>query len=85
MMGVDLVLDCALVRETCLPVELRALVKSFLYARLDNETIREAVEMWCDGMGTEKTEVLLRYGDISLWNTSEVTFTRGLFRSRRSF
>ena len=40
---------------------------------LDNETIQDAVEAWSDSSTEAKTQVFLRYGHISEWNTSNVT------------
>jgi surface protein len=46
-----------------------------------NETLREAVELWC----SNKAVALTKYGDISTWNTSEVTTMKELFKDRKGF
>ena len=49
--------------------------------KFTNETIRLAVNLWCD---IEK-HGRIKYGDISTWNTSEVTDMRELFNGKTTF
>ena len=45
----------------------------------DNDSLRVAVKLWVD----DKKAALGRYGDISEWNTSEVTDMSGPFEENR--
>ena len=49
--------------------------------KLNNETIREAVEEWCK----DEESTLNNYGDINNWDTSEVTDMSKLFDNAREF
>jgi len=51
---------------------------------LDNESIRVAVSDYCQG-GERKYQIIKKYGQIGDWNTSEVTYMKGLFEFCRFF
>jgi surface protein len=48
----------------------------------DNDTIQLAVKMWCENV---KSAAVAKFGDISTWNTSQVTSMRELFKHRQDF
>ena len=68
----DMAIDLSLARTSSLPVELRALIKLYLYRNCD---IREAVALWL----RDPKQAMLRHGHISYWNTSHVTDMSALF------
>jgi surface protein len=47
----------------------------------NNESLKEAVKMWCE----DKPAAVAEFGDISTWNTSQVTSMRELFEYQRNF
>jgi len=49
--------------------------------KLDNTTIREAVELWCE----DQKACIQSFGHISNWDTSEVTDMSLLFLKKSSF
>ena len=49
--------------------------------KFNNETIKEAVNEWCD----DKEKAETKYGHISAWDTSEVTDMSGLFEDKLEF
>ncbi len=69
---VDMSMDLSLARTSTLPVELKALIKRYLY---QNCEIRDAVAQWL----SDPKQASLRYGHISYWNTSHVTDMSLLF------
>lgn len=82
------VLDLCLYRvttERCegrvLPYGIRQLIKEYARASFTNETLREAVRLWC----TDRTLALQRYGDINDWDVHRVTDMTSLFEEQRSF
>merc|ERR1711988_523226 len=54
------------------------------YEALTDDTIYEAVVMWCAG-GTTKDEAHWRWGAIEAWNVSEVTSMQRLFKDQTNF
>ena len=85
-------LELCLVRQFLLPVELRKIIKQYFAVSLTNETIHEAVRIYCDAYRIrERTRkkvrrpVLMRYGPIQEWDTSNVTNMYGLFCHQREF
>ena len=79
-------LELCLFREFVLPVELRVLSSNYLYEKLNNQTIHDAVEalqpfdIITDSESlTELHRVHMKYGPIQGWDTSEVTNMAGLF------
>jgi hypothetical protein len=50
-----------------------------------DDNIRHAVDLWCSDQPTHKPICLLRFGDISEWDTSKVTNMMGIFASRSTF
>jgi surface protein len=46
-----------------------------------NASLKEAVKLWCE----DKPAADANFGDISVWNTSEVTSMRELFKGRKDF
>merc|ERR1712093_69778 len=65
--------DAALLRADWHPLE-----------ALTDDTIHEAVLMWCAG-GTTKEEACCRWGAIGEWNVSEVTTMKQLFKDQTTF
>ena len=47
----------------------------------DNQTLRQAVELYC----TNKDKAITKYGEITSWNTSNVTNMKELFQNKREF
>ncbi len=64
-----------------IPIELRQIIQSSLFAFFDNHTLRRAVNRWCDNPDS----VLPQYGHISDWNTSNVTNISMLFYNKHDF
>ena len=44
-----------------------------------------AVNLWCDLELETRIEIEIKYGHISLWNTSLITDMSGLFSGKRKF
>ena len=59
--------------RTSPPHSLHALLQAF--PPLTNDTIKAAVELWCDN----REEAAAIYGDIGGWDVSQVTDMRRLF------
>lgn len=51
---------------------------------LTDETIHDAVKMWCKG-GSDREAVVARFGEIGDWNVSAVTSMAGLFCEQWDF
>ncbi len=79
-----------------LPPELVVIIRRyFIIQYLDNNSIREAVSLWCStqtdcqtdcsSVPSPKTLCLLKFGDISLWNTTNVTDMNRLFYNKPTF
>lgn len=65
-----------------IPPELKRLISDYWFVtRFTNLSIREAVLTWYRQRG----EAMIKYGHISLWDTSRVTNMRGLFHGMESF
>ena len=82
-MSPRLTLDAVCYRNY-IPSELVAIIGKYFQEALDNETIRDAVEMWCSNY-LRNARCLLRHGHISDWDTSKVTDMRSLFQHKRCF
>ena len=54
---------------------------------MDNQTIREAVELWTkkDRLVNYKKKAIEKYGHISTWQTGEVTDMSRLFQRKKEF
>jgi surface protein len=63
------------------PVEIRVIIKSYIYESLNNQTIREAVKMWIK----DRESAMVRYGNISHWDVSSVTNMSHMFHGASSF
>ena len=61
----------------------QAAVAAKLARMLTNETIRAAVELWCDP--NTRPEIVEKYGVIGEWDVSGVTDMSRLFRGRHEF
>jgi surface protein len=79
---IKLELDLCLYRavtEGCggriLPFGVRQLIKDYAWVLCNNDTIREAVQLWC----SDRATALQRYGDINDWDVSQVTDMASLF------
>jgi surface protein len=73
------VLDLSLFRNF-IPVELRKIVKIFVYASTDSdELLRRAVKMWCSPIHFQALQL---YGPISSWETGNVTNMSNLFSTQ---
>jgi hypothetical protein len=53
----------------------RQMIQDYAFVKFDNETLREAVQLWCG----QRAVALQRYGDINDWDVSQVTDMSGLF------
>ena len=49
--------------------------------KLNNESIRDAVRLWI----YDKNDAIIKYGNISNWDTSEVTDMSNLFKNAKFF
>ena len=68
-----------LCRGRILPFGVRQLIKDYAWASFDNDTIREAVQLWC----RNRAIAIQRFGDINEWDvnqrlTSTSRWTRGM-------
>jgi hypothetical protein len=54
----------------------RQMIKDYDFVKFDNETLREAVQLWCG----QRAVALQRYGDINDWDVSQVTDMSRLFQ-----
>ena len=76
-----LAVDLMLARSG-IPVELRHLIEAYLYHTTnDNESLARAAHVWMTG---NRETSLLYYGDISLWETGNVTDMTRLFATQDS-
>lgn len=64
-----------------IPIELRQIIKTYLGKALNNETIRDAVMLWC----SRRSIAILRFGLIKYWDTSSVTDMSSLFAHQYAF
>jgi surface protein len=62
-------------RGRILPFGVRQLIKNYAFVTFDNDTLREAVQLWCG----QRAVALQRYGDINDWDVSQVTEVAYLF------
>ncbi len=76
--NLDCITDCCLYRND-IPSELRLIIATYHHIPIADATIKEAVKLWFHIRDT----ALLKYGHISLWNTSGVTNMSRMFASRR--
>jgi surface protein len=78
-------MDCVtmklLERETGLPLDLVVLINSFLYEKLIDANIFNAITLWFE----DEEECKFRFGHISFWNTSRVTNMNDMFYNRSEF
>jgi hypothetical protein len=70
-------------RGRILPFGVRQMIKEYAFVIFDNDTLREAVKLWCG----QRAVALQRYGDINDWDVSQITnmgflFCRTLFNDR---
>ena len=81
--NLHLTIDACLLLNTvvAIPVELRTIIKLYYNQTLDNQTIREAVNLWT----TSRLQASIIYGPIEYWDTSQVTDMNSLFEEKRSF
>ncbi len=81
--NLHLTIDACLLFNTvvAIPVELRTIIKLYYNQTLDNQTIREAVNLWT----TSRLEASIIYGPIEYWDTSQVTDMNGLFSDENDF
>ena len=64
-----------------LPFGVRQLIHNYAFVQFDNDTLREAVNLWfSDQQGAE-----VEYGPIGEWNITRVTDTSNLFNDRQTF
>src|SRR6185312_12929811 len=61
--------------------DITKLILNNIYKQINNENIREAVNLWI----INKNECLKIYAHISYWNTSKVTNMEGLFENYNNF
>ena len=62
------------------PVELLVIITTYLYLPLNDDTIRDAVRLWClAGTPEDMQQCLVLYGHISYWDTVNVTDMNRLF------
>jgi hypothetical protein len=53
----------------------RQIIKDYAFESFENETLREAVRLWC----RDRAAALRKYGDINDWDVSQVTDMSSLF------
>ena len=64
-----------------IPLDLLRYINTFIYEKLNDENIKQAVELWFEN----KEECLLRFGHISHWNTIRITNMSEIFKNRYNF
>ncbi len=64
-----------------IPIELRNIVQKYCVNNISNETIRNAVKLWCNN----ETLCIINYGHISFWSTNNVTYISRMFVGCLSF
>ena len=73
------------VSEQCggriLPFGVRQLIQDYAFVQFNNDTLREAVNLWFSDQQRAESE----YGPIGDWNLTRVTDTSNLFKDRRAF
>ena len=62
-----------------LPFGVRQMIQEYAFVKFDNDTLREAVQLWCG----QRAVALQRYGDINDWDVSQVTDMSRLFRDTK--
>jgi hypothetical protein len=74
---------CRAVSKCCggriLPFGVRQLIHDFAWVSFDNDTLREAVQLWF----RRRAHAMQRYGDINDWDVSRVTNMCDLFRNSK--
>jgi hypothetical protein len=81
LFSVEMTLLLCLNRNTLIPTAVARNVLSFLYIRIDNTSIRDAMAI----MHADPALSLVLYGHISFWETSRVTDMSSLFYSKKVF
>jgi hypothetical protein len=82
-MSVPTCLDNCLQRHYAIPPELKSIIRSYLRQALLDNTLKGAVLMWFDEH--QRRECVLKFGQISDWDTSNVTNMDGLFVNKIRF
>ena len=81
LFSVEMTLLLCLNRNTLIPTAVARNVLSFLYIRIDNTSIRDAMAI----MHTDPALSLMLYGHISFWEISRVTDMSELFSNNKDF
>ena len=91
MLSTFTAVDCILLYSYSLPVELRDLIKSYLYQRIEtNEALRKVIQQFFRGSdgdfntSSKREDCVLRYGDMSYWETGKITDMSKLFTNYAS-
>ncbi len=65
-----------------LPNDVKDIIKDFIiFKPKTKEEVKTAVDLWCEN----KEDALMKYGHISLWNTSLITNMSHLFKNKKHF
>ena len=80
---ITITVHACLLSKFLLPVELRCIIVHFVIRKHTNQTIRDLVKIF-HKKGLSNT-VLMKYGDIPCWDTSQVTDMSSLFYNCKLF
>lgn len=81
-MSLFCILDASLLRTFYLPVELREVVKTYLYMKITDRNIHLACTYYDDMFGYLTKKM---YGSIEYWDTSSITNMSNLFEGNPDF
>jgi surface protein len=77
----SLIIACWCYRHQ-IPVELNAIIQAYVCKSIDDKNIYNAVKLWCSYY--TRDICMLTYGDISLWDTSNVSTMKDLFKDKKN-
>ena len=85
-LSIRLALDCSLLKQYSIPIELRCIVFSYVADDINDDNIHMIVDDWCNEEDElSLIELVLQYGHISYWDTSNVTNMKSLFKDCYNF
>ena len=65
-----------------IPIDIVSLIKDYIiFKPKTKEELQEAVNLWCEN----KEDALMKYGDITLWDTLLITDMSHLFEKKKKF
>lgn len=83
-MSLPQTLDACCLYAAQLPIELRVIIKKYFSVTLNDKRIRKTIYLWTNTLAC-RSLAILKYGHISYWDTSSITYMRGLFKGKKHF